>query len=86
MRPERLGTWALVAGAAGLLMLMAPAALLTVVLGAVLSVAAVVVGLRGAIAHSRGLAPARASAIAGIVLGMLGILMWGLAILGMLLL
>lgn len=84
---NRLGSWALGLGIAGILGLMAPVGLAPAVLlplGAAVAVAAVVLGITGVVAHSAGRAANRPQAVAGIVLGFVGSVLWVLAIVGML--
>lgn len=79
---NRLGHWALGLAVLGLVMLIAPAAVGVVVVGAVVSVTAVVLGINGVLARSAGRATNRPQAVAGILLGTVGSLMWLLAVVG----
>lgn len=80
---NRHGSWALGLGIVGLLALIAPAAVVVVIAGAVVSITAVVLGINGVLAASARRATNRAQAVAGIVLGTVGSLLWLLAVAGM---
>lgn len=80
---NRYGTWALALGIVGLLGLFAPAAAVVVFLGAAVSITAVVLGTNGVLAHAAGRVTNRPQAVAGIVLGLLGMLLWLTAVIGM---
>lgn len=80
---NRQGTWALVLGIAGLLALFAPAVAAVTVVGAAVSVTAVVLGINGVLAASAHRATNRPQAVAAIVLGTVGSLLWLTAIIGM---
>ncbi|WP_152189691.1 hypothetical protein [Georgenia satyanarayanai] len=79
---NRLGSWALGLGVLGLVALLAPAAVAVVVAGALVSITAVVLGVNGVLAHSAGRASNRPQAVAGILLGAVGALLWLLAVVG----
>lgn len=84
---NHLGSWALGLGIGCLVGLLAPVGLAPAVLlplGAVVALAAVVLGTAGVRAYSAGRASNRPQAVAGIVLGAVGTLLWLLAIVGML--
>jgi hypothetical protein len=80
---NRHGTWALALGVLGLLVLIAPAAIAVVVAGTVVSITAVVLGVNGVLAASAGRATNRPQAVAGILLGAVGALLWLLAVAGL---
>lgn len=88
---NRYGTWALTLGIAGLVLLMAPiigaevVAVVVILLGTAISVAAVVFGINGVLAFTAGRAGTRHTAILGIVLGVVGAFFWLLAVLGLVL-
>lgn len=88
---NRQGAWALGLGIVGLVLLMAPiigaeiVAVVVILLGTAVSVAAVVLGINGVLAWSRGHAGTRYTAVLGIVLGVVGAVFWLLAVLGLVL-
>lgn len=80
---NRYGTWALTLSIVGIFALMAPAVAGVVFVGAAVSIAAVVLGVKGLLAFGTGGATNRPQSIAGIGLGVLGALLWLTALLGM---
>lgn len=86
---NRQGAWALALGILGLVLYMAPiigaelVAVVVILLGTAVSVAAVVLGINGVLAWSRGHAGTRYTAVLGIVLGVAGAAFWLLAALGL---
>ncbi|PYG02332.1 hypothetical protein SAMN05216184_101805 [Georgenia satyanarayanai] len=79
---NRHGSWSLGLGVLGLVALLAPAATAVVLVGTVVSITAVVLGVNGVLAVSAGRATNRPQAVAGILLGAVGSLLWLLAVVG----
>lgn len=79
---NRLGSWSLGLGVLGLVLLLAPAVTAVVVVGALVSITAVVLGINGVLAVSARRATNRPQAVAGILLGAVGSLLWLLAVVG----
>ena len=82
---NRHGTWGLGLAVAGILALLAPAHLASVVVGTAVSLTAVALGVNGVLAARAHRATNRAQAVAAVVLGLVGVVLWLLAIAGTLL-